>query len=178
MEMKPYERLCGIYKEKNADYKNSFHRTICKYGMVAGLVRISDKYERIQSLLESGEWHVRDESLTDSIGDMATYCVMMAAECMVMLDRNHALDPKDSENTEHVIALFEKCDGSIYEQYCPKRLRPFASVFFESLEQNILDEVSEKHYEMILDSSLALATVMYAWYCNAIADKEGKDGYG
>jgi len=58
--------------------------TVGRYGLVAGVVRISDKLERIENLLAGSDRQVDDETLLDSIGDMATYCIMMAAECMAI----------------------------------------------------------------------------------------------
>lgn len=73
--------LTRTYIAKNKDYGNSFGRSVVKYGLVAALTRISDKFNRVENLILSrGERHVKDESLTDTLGDMAAYCIMTIIE--------------------------------------------------------------------------------------------------
>lgn len=69
------------YIKKNADYGDSFGTSINKYGATAGLVRIYDKFERANNLLikkQSGA--VKDETVADTLIDMASYCIMLAME--------------------------------------------------------------------------------------------------
>lgn len=73
--------LTQTYIAKNKDYGNSFGCSVEKYGLVAALTRISDKFNRVENLILSrGERHVKDESLTDTLGDMAAYCIMTIIE--------------------------------------------------------------------------------------------------
>ncbi len=74
------EKLNRIYADKNHDYGNSFGKTYEKYGDISALVRISDKMNRIEQLVESGEQKVTDEALEDSLLDMANYLMMWAME--------------------------------------------------------------------------------------------------
>ena len=68
------------YKAKNADYGDSVGDTYEKFGDVAFLTRISDKYNRILSLCESNDPKVKDEKLEDTILDMANYCILWLVE--------------------------------------------------------------------------------------------------
>lgn len=43
--------LTNTYRKKNADYGNSFSRAVEKYGLVSALTRISDKFNRLESLI-------------------------------------------------------------------------------------------------------------------------------
>src|SRR5699024_8896048 len=61
------ERLNKVYADKNHDYGNSFGATYEKYGDISALVRISDKMNRIEQLVQTGEQKVKDEALEDSI---------------------------------------------------------------------------------------------------------------
>src|SRR5699024_134727 len=70
------ERLNKVYADKNHDYGNSFGATYEKYGDISALVRISDKMNRIEQLVQTGEQKVKDEALEDSILDMANYLIM------------------------------------------------------------------------------------------------------
>ena len=74
------ERLNKVYADKNHDYGNSFGETYEKYGDISALVRISDKMNRIEQLVQTGEQKVKDEALEDSILDMANYLIMWAME--------------------------------------------------------------------------------------------------
>src|SRR5699024_3312453 len=74
------ERLNKVYADKNHDYGNSFGETYEKYGDISALVRISDKMNRIEQLVQTGEQKVKDEALGDSILDMANYLIMWAME--------------------------------------------------------------------------------------------------
>jgi|GEM_PF-1661289 hypothetical protein len=81
--MEEYERIVNetvkLCKRKNADYGSSVQDTYEKFGDVSYLVRITDKYNRICSLLENGKVEVRDESITDTIVDLANYCFLWAS---------------------------------------------------------------------------------------------------
>lgn len=73
--------LTQTYVAKNKDYGNSFGRSVEKYGLVAALTRISDKFNRVENLiLNRAGRQVKDESLTDTLGDMAAYCIMTIIE--------------------------------------------------------------------------------------------------
>ena len=69
--------MAKTYERKNNDYSDSFGQSIREFGFVAGVVRISDKFNRLKSLLLSGkEQKVNDESVQDTLLDMANYCIM------------------------------------------------------------------------------------------------------
>lgn len=74
-------QLTVTHRKKNRDYGNSFSRSVRKYGLIAALVRISDKFNRAENLiLNRGKQYVRDESLTDTLLDLAAYCIMTTIE--------------------------------------------------------------------------------------------------
>lgn len=72
--------LTNTYKKKNADYGNSFSRAVEKYGLVSALTRISDKFNRLESLILHKEQEVKDESVQDTLLDLANYCIMTVME--------------------------------------------------------------------------------------------------
>ncbi len=63
---------------KNKNYGNSFEISLDKYGMIAALTRISDKFNRAENLILTNNVGTADETLTDTLLDMAMYCVMTA----------------------------------------------------------------------------------------------------
>lgn len=73
------ENLNKIYISKNKDYGDSFNETIDEFGYVAALVRMSDKFNRLKSLIcKQGEHLVKTESLADTSLDLANYAIMLA----------------------------------------------------------------------------------------------------
>lgn len=76
------EKLNKTYEQKNHDYGNSFGETFDKLGIISAVTRISDKYNRLVSLCTKSEEErkVKDESITDTLLDMANYCIMTVIE--------------------------------------------------------------------------------------------------
>lgn len=71
-----YNENYQTFLAKNADYGNSFEKSLNDFGYIAGIVRISDKYNRLHNLISSDK-NVA-ESLSDTLNDMANYCMMLA----------------------------------------------------------------------------------------------------
>lgn len=69
------EKLTKVYVAKNKDYGDSFTRSLDKRGIVASIVRMEDKMNRIDSLHDKPTTEV-DESLVDSLEDLANYAIM------------------------------------------------------------------------------------------------------
>ena len=67
------------YLAKNADYGNSFDKTLDQFGLVASAVRLNDKVNRISNLIINKEFSVKDESIEDTLLDLANYAVMTLA---------------------------------------------------------------------------------------------------
>ena len=76
------KELNETYKKKNHDYGDSFGETFNKLGIISAITRISDKYNRLVSLctLPEEERMVKDESISDTLLDMANYCIMTEIE--------------------------------------------------------------------------------------------------
>ncbi len=72
--------LNELYKRKNADYGDSFHKTFLEEGMAMPRIRLSDKLERFKRLSKSGEQNVKDESIRDTLIDLANYAIMTILE--------------------------------------------------------------------------------------------------
>lgn len=67
------------YIKKNSDYGNSFNISLDKFGLIASIVRLSDKFNRIEQLVKNKNQQVKDESIRDTLMDMANYCAMTVA---------------------------------------------------------------------------------------------------
>ena len=42
--------MTKLYERKNKDYGNSFDKTLNEFGIVAGLIRLNDKMNRVKSI--------------------------------------------------------------------------------------------------------------------------------
>ena len=72
--------ILKIYKDKNADYGDSFSKSYKEFGIIAPVVRMSDKMERIKQLSKAEDIKVKDESLRDTAIDLANYALMFVVE--------------------------------------------------------------------------------------------------
>ena len=70
------KELGDLYEKKNAAYGSSFSDTYNKLGIVSAVTRISDKFNRLCNLVKHPEIDDIDESLEDTLRDMASYCIM------------------------------------------------------------------------------------------------------
>lgn len=83
-----HEKLCNklhdTYIKKNSDYGDSFGKSFEKYGITSAMVRMEDKWNRMENLVIKGAAPlVGDESLKDTILDLANYAIMTYMELMV-----------------------------------------------------------------------------------------------
>lgn len=68
--------LPGVLDRKNHDYGNSFDQLVTMYGDVAMSIRVSDKMSRLRSLLIDKEEQQVDESVDDTLLDLAGYMLL------------------------------------------------------------------------------------------------------
>lgn len=74
-----YNHQLETFKRKNHDYGNSFEKSLDTFGLVAGIVRMSDKFERLVSLNDpSKRAQIASESLVDTLEDLSNYAAMAA----------------------------------------------------------------------------------------------------
>jgi hypothetical protein len=73
-------RLNEIYRKKNADYGDSFHTTWEEEGFAMARIRLSDKLSRFKTLSRAGAQQVKDESIADTLLDLANYAIMTVLE--------------------------------------------------------------------------------------------------
>lgn len=84
MNLKMHADLCTQMHElcvaKNKRYGDSFSKTVQHYGLISALTRMSDKWNRIETLILGNADESADESLVDSLTDLANYCIMTVCE--------------------------------------------------------------------------------------------------
>nr|DAX75159.1 MAG TPA: Nucleotide modification associated domain 1 [Caudoviricetes sp.] len=78
--------ILKTYRDKNADYGDSFSKSYKEFGLVAPVVRMSDKMERIKALSKA-DAKVKDESIRDTLLDLANYAIMTVVEMDIEDDK-------------------------------------------------------------------------------------------
>ena len=73
------KELSDIYKKKNHDYGDSFAILYEKFGMQSTVIRLWDKLLRLETLLDQDR-QVEDESIEDTLKDLANYCIITLME--------------------------------------------------------------------------------------------------
>lgn len=74
-----YDHQLNVFRRKNHDYGNSFEKSLDTFGLVAGIVRMNDKFERLVSLNDPNkDAQIASESLVDTLEDLSNYAAMAA----------------------------------------------------------------------------------------------------
>lgn len=96
----------SLYKKKNADYGNSFAEVYKELGFESGLVQILHKVNRIKGIYNKGKADVENESIRDSLIDLANYALMTVVE--MELENN-----KEDELIKNIksLGLYAKSDN-------------------------------------------------------------------
>lgn len=72
-------KIHDTYRKKNHDYGDSFSDLFKKFGLVSPVIKLYDKMSRLESLCNK-EALVNDESIEDTLLDMANYAIMTVLE--------------------------------------------------------------------------------------------------
>lgn len=81
-------KMVAVTKAKNADYTGTSGDPFANFSRVESigicsteqgfLTRMFDKFSRITSFVQKGVLQVKDESVEDTLIDLANYCILMA----------------------------------------------------------------------------------------------------
>lgn len=93
------DQIHTTYEKKNHDYGDSFGQSIAEHGYIAGIVRMEDKMNRTKSLVKNDKAHVKDESLCDTLLDLANYAIMLSME-VEKGSKNGFYEKKNAEKLE------------------------------------------------------------------------------
>ena len=88
--------LNELYARKNADYGDSFGKSFTEYGLTMACIRLEDKLNRIKAL-RTREAQVTDESITDTLMDLANYSIMTLIE----MDQSKPIEDPDPKRGDH-----------------------------------------------------------------------------
>lgn len=79
-----HQKICtelnDLYEKKNHDYGDSFHKTFVEEGFAMSRIRLTDKLERFKKLSRDTTAKVTEESLRDTLIDLANYAIMTIME--------------------------------------------------------------------------------------------------
>lgn len=159
-------QMHDTYIKKNHDYGDSFGRSFKKYGLVAAMVRMEDKWNRLDNMASGAEQKVADETIRDTLLDLAGYCVMTTME----LDRQ-----KDNANQkafeEQVRA--EYADASAKEDNTSNDEEKVVLHDEENgdIEVNVPEKVAKE--KKPIDEGKVMALYNAKWSQKKIADEMG-----
>lgn len=123
-------KMLNLMAKKNADYGNAFNKGCDKLGYRYGLARMYDKANRLIHLIEDdfkgcNKPNVEDESMFDTIQDLANYCNMLLAW----------KDKYNKENKKVVEHIKSNKDNTLYIE------------LYQLLRTNKIHLLDEKTYE-------------------------------
>ena len=72
--------LRKLYEAKNRDYNDSFGQSFAKWGLPMSCIRLGDKLNRLESFAQDKKMFVKDESVKDTLMDLANYAIMTLVE--------------------------------------------------------------------------------------------------
>ena len=70
------DNLAVTLENKNKAYGDSFTKSLDEDGLLVLKIRLGDKFNRISSLIKKGELKENDESLEDTLLDLAGYSIL------------------------------------------------------------------------------------------------------
>lgn len=76
---KQADQMVDLQARKNKDYGNSFNETLDEFGLVVAVARMNDKMKRLKSLYKNPDGAGVDESINDTLNDLAAYALMTKA---------------------------------------------------------------------------------------------------
>ena len=68
--------MAETFAKKNHDYGNRFEQSLDEEGLAAARIRMGDKWNRFKNLSKGVDSQVNDESLIDTLLDLANYSIM------------------------------------------------------------------------------------------------------
>ena len=70
------DEMADTFSKKNSDYGNAFEEVLDDLGASYAVGRLKEKHKRLTKLVTSSKQEVDDESIEDTLLDMANYAVL------------------------------------------------------------------------------------------------------
>ena len=87
MHAKICGELCSLYQRKNADYNDAFAKSYARRGLSQTVMRLEDKMNRLNALSDNAA-QVEDETVEDTLMDIANYAIMTLIERRMEANQN------------------------------------------------------------------------------------------
>ena len=81
------DELNKLYEKKNHDYGDSFHKSYEEFGLTMAAIRLDGKLNRFKTLIKV-ESKVKDESIRDTLIDLANYSILTIMEIDMESEKN------------------------------------------------------------------------------------------
>lgn len=118
------EKMHTITKAKNADYTGTGANPFANFERVEALgicsteqgflTRMTDKMSRLSSFVQRGVLEVKDESVEDTLLDLANYSILLAAYIKAKKSPTHVtVGPLSVEDVQAIEAAIAKQPGSV-----------------------------------------------------------------
>jgi len=184
------EKMAKLHATKNRDYGggnplgNFLNCEKLGVDPFMGIpVRMSDKWSRICSLTKSGEQHVKDESIEDTLLDLSIYCLLaLVVKRHLKLDGGQVVDSAVVSDPENYGKVFEESKAQAEGQVAgvfvkPTKVNPCEGCEFSegacnsctfdgdcvALEmESTINQLNNDQYVMNLKSFTCLTCTMFA----------------
>lgn len=147
--------MLETYKRKNADYGDSFGESVQELGIVAAITRISDKCNRLKSLINNPA-KVADESMRDTLLDLANYAVMTLIELDNQEVNTFKEKVKKEINIDRFIEMAKKVDVNDFNVV--KELNKAVQEFWYRSRARHLDEDINKLNDFLVGCVIVMET--------------------
>lgn len=133
--------LNQLYERKNHDYGDSFHKMFMEEGMGMCRIRLGDKLSRFKTLSKGQIQQVTNESIRDTLLDLANYAIMTVLELDEVESKANATD-----SIEAIDKMAEV--GCVY---------PITNEEIEAIKSQKVDEADTSMKKMTLEEAKAMA---------------------
>ena len=124
---KLFDEQLRTFVQKNSDYGNSFERSLESHGLLASIVRMEDKMNRLSTLAQGDkDAQISSESLSDTLMDLSNYAAMTAAWLMHKEDDSDRIFSISTDiYTKDFQMLSAVIKGSVEEEEKPLKISLF-----------------------------------------------------
>ena len=166
--------MVELYKRKNSDYGDSFGKAYKELGIISAVTRLNDKMNRLKSLtMPNAVQKVNDESIADTLIDIANYAVMTLIELKGENTMNETTKRSTGENMKQAKVFSPFVEADKLEVF---KLGLEDFVKLSELGKYILLEVSGLYYNNmeIPDEILKMVkrSVYFDLYSDTLTDEE------
>lgn len=156
-----YDHQYDTFCRKNHDYGNSFEESLDQFGIVASIVRMSDKMKRLESLTdESKTQQVGSESLLDTLEDLSNYAAMTACWLRGVQSEDGEVETSSQKVSKFIFGEV-KPDGIDDIQATPTEVPEAIQKFWDAHKQQIEYMTSVNNEKIDLPSISFILNKLY-----------------